>query len=70
MKSNRYWFSKLTEEEQEAFKSEPNNNNEFVAILEGYSLDMESFLSKYLLWGKSEKGYQYWNNIVRKNLNV
>lgn len=64
MKTGAYWFSFLTEKEQEEFKV---NCDEFNGI--DMALDVESFedfIHDYFIWKSTPQGYKYWHEISQR----
>lgn len=64
---NSYWFSKISKEEQEAFKNELHNNA-MDYILTKESSSFYDFISKYIVWYDSKKGLNYWIEIASRDI--
>jgi hypothetical protein len=63
MKSNREWFTLLTDKEQAEFK---RNCDDFDTYMKGYSHDFNQFVASAFSFTHSPEGFNYWNMIQPK----
>ena len=69
MKKGKYWFSKLSETEQQEFKeNNANEDNNFDSIMNGEFKSFEEFIFLCgFSWIFSPQGDEYWINISNRD---
>lgn len=65
MKKGEYWFSKLSETEQQEFKK--NCNFQFERAMEGEKSFM-AFIGFFFDWNSSPQGWEYWFKISKRDV--
>lgn len=71
MKSNREWFTLLTDKEQEEFKRNCDDFDiDFEECLDMDSEDFEDFIAGAFVWSRTTQGCNYWKQIAESNREI
>lgn len=69
MKKGEYWFSKLSETEQQQFKyCTTKNGNNFDSLIKLDYPDFELFIMTFFTWSTTADGWEYWYNISKRDV--
>lgn len=66
MKTGAYWFSFLTEKEQEEFKVNCGSDEDFEIDMILTFKSFENFILDCFLWENTTQGFKYWSKISQR----